>query len=285
MSKSTLIPCLSVLLALAAPVRASGPSEEELRKQQIEYAKKLFAEGTQAMMDGEYKTALEKFQVAYRYAPDKHVFNFNIGMAALLAGDCNYAKASFEYFLTTVKKHPERKTAKQKLAEIAASGCAEEAAPEPEEEEEEDAFEAAPRGSLKDRELEADERRRRQTVYDALEELRTSAALYRRLVKKHGRKRPFPAVARYKERKQEKLVELLKELGWDVPAPEVVTVELPDDIRAACDEAVEREQEAAKEYEKIAEEFDDLDIYRMFTRLERRASGRHTRVFQRCPGA
>jgi tetratricopeptide (TPR) repeat protein len=117
---ATLLAC--VAMALPSPVLAHAPTE--LEQQQIAYAKQLYGEGVTALEAANYPLAVQKFEEAYRYAPNLHVFNFNIGTAAHSAGDCAKAKLAFQRFLDLVPAHAERKTAQEKLLEIERSGCA-----------------------------------------------------------------------------------------------------------------------------------------------------------------
>lgn len=97
----------------------------------MEVAKGLFAEGDAAMNASDFATALQKFEEAYNtYAPQIHVFNFNIGQAAYNLGDCAKAKTAFQRFLDLVPQHDARGEAQEKLLEIERTGCAA-AVPEP----------------------------------------------------------------------------------------------------------------------------------------------------------
>lgn len=123
---------LSVLLttALALPAQvafAAQPADPSTMtdEQKMEQAKALFGEGNAALEAGDYATATQKFEDAYlKYAPNLHVFNFNIGNAAFEAGDCIKAKQAFQRFLDLVPEHGERGTAQEKLMEIEQSQCA-----------------------------------------------------------------------------------------------------------------------------------------------------------------
>ncbi len=125
---------LSLALALSssmalAPVPAlaftaqdpSTMSDED----KMDMAKQLYSEGDAAFNDGDSATALAKFEEAYNtYAPNLHVFNINIGLAAYDLGDCVKAKTAFQRFLDLVAERPERAQAQEKLLEIERSGCA-----------------------------------------------------------------------------------------------------------------------------------------------------------------
>jgi tetratricopeptide (TPR) repeat protein len=289
MPRTKLILVLSAILSLPSAQAAAAPSKKELREQQIAYAKELYVAGVKAMDDEDYAKALQYFDEAYRYAPDKHVFSFNVGMAAHLGGDCVRAKASFEYFLKMVKKHPQRKTAAKKLKEINASGCAERPAPAPvpsedDAEPDEDRIESVPTGSSKDREKARKEAARWKVFFEALDEVRESARHYKTAVKQHKKKRPFSGVARHKERYEKKLVKALK--GWGKQPPErplmIADPKVGKTYKAACKKAAAREKKAAKKFQKAMEVIDELDLYRLLTKLEKAASGRNQKVFERC---
>lgn len=99
---------------------ASEMSDEE----KIERAKTLFGEGDAAFQGGNFGVALAKFEEAYNvYAPDIHVFNINIGLAAYELKDCGKAKVAFQRFLDLVPDHPARGEAQQKLLELERTGC------------------------------------------------------------------------------------------------------------------------------------------------------------------
>ncbi|RMG93293.1 MAG: outer membrane protein assembly factor BamD [Deltaproteobacteria bacterium] len=125
----------SFLVACAmggAPVvaRAQPPAEDPTagmtEEQKLERAKQLFAEANAALEAEDFATAVQKFEEAYLvYAPNLHVFNFNIGSAAFYAGDCIKAKQALQRFLDLVPDHPERATAQEMLLEIERTKCAE----------------------------------------------------------------------------------------------------------------------------------------------------------------
>ena len=106
----------------------AGMSEE----QKLERAKQLYGEADGNFQQGNFADALAKFEEAYNvYAPNFHVFNFNIGLSAYELGDCVKAKTAFQRFLDLVADHPSRGEAQQKLIEIERSGCANQVAPTP----------------------------------------------------------------------------------------------------------------------------------------------------------
>lgn len=127
---------LALSLSLAfAPVPVFAATQDPATMSdadKLKRAKALYAEGDTAFKAGDAATALAKFEEAYNvYAPDLHVFNINIGLAAHELGDCVKAKTAFQRFLDLVSDHPARKQAQEKLLEIERSGCANVVAPQP----------------------------------------------------------------------------------------------------------------------------------------------------------
>ena len=127
-------------VALAAPLPGHGtgvqpagdPTAGMTDEQKLEKAKQLYGEADAAFQSGNFTEALTKFEEAYNvYAPNFHVFNFNIGVSAYELGDCVKAKTAFNRFLDLVADHPSRGDAQEKLIEIERSGCANAAAPTP----------------------------------------------------------------------------------------------------------------------------------------------------------
>ncbi len=117
---------LAVPSAAFAAQPAGSPDPAAMSDQEkMDRAKALYGEADAAFNAGDYATALAKFEEAYNYyAPQLHLFNFNIGAAAYELGDCVKAKTAFQRFLDLVPDNPERGTAQEKLIEIERSGCA-----------------------------------------------------------------------------------------------------------------------------------------------------------------
>ncbi len=97
----------------------------------MEYAKQQFAEAEALLAEGKFAEAVQKYEMAYRYAPEFHALNYNIGVAAQQAGDCVKAKLAFQRFLDLVPEHEMRKDAQEQLLEIERSGCAATPPPQP----------------------------------------------------------------------------------------------------------------------------------------------------------
>ncbi len=121
---------LAASLAIG-PSAARAGVQDPLKQQQIEYAKQQFAEAEELLAEGKYAEAVQKYETAYRYAPEFHALNYNIGVAAKQAGDCMKAKLAFQRFLDLVPEHEMRADAEEQLREIEASGCAATPPPEP----------------------------------------------------------------------------------------------------------------------------------------------------------
>jgi tetratricopeptide (TPR) repeat protein len=130
-SCALLLPSVALAHPLAAtPARARmQPAADPAAmtdEQKLERAKQLFGEGQALIEAGDAVGALAKFEEAYfKFAPQFHVMNFNIGSAAYTARDCVKAEEAFQRFLDLVPEHPERGTTQEKLVEIRGSGCAE----------------------------------------------------------------------------------------------------------------------------------------------------------------
>ncbi len=115
---------IALALSLVPPAFAIQDPASMSADQKKAKAKSLFQEGNAAMEAGDYNTALSKYEQAYgTYAPNLHIFNFNIGSAAKAGGDCVKAKQAFQRFLDLVPEHQERKTAQEAIAEMERSGC------------------------------------------------------------------------------------------------------------------------------------------------------------------
>jgi tetratricopeptide (TPR) repeat protein len=118
---------LSGALALPAPVLAhvASPADDMSEADRMERAKELFGGGQASFDEGDFNSALAKWEEAYNvYAPALHLFNFNIGQAAFELGDCVKAKTAYQRFLDLVPDHPSRGDAQARLLEIERSGCA-----------------------------------------------------------------------------------------------------------------------------------------------------------------
>ncbi len=103
-------------------------------EEKLKWAKKLFGEATAAHDSEDFYNSVVKFEQAYRFAPDKHIFAYNIGQDAWELRDCARVKQYLELFLIKeTAKEDLRKKAQELLAK--ADGNSEcvtgNAAPEP----------------------------------------------------------------------------------------------------------------------------------------------------------
>ncbi len=117
-------------LGFAAVALAVVSPHEMTDEEKLQRAKALYLEGQRAFERGEPEFALVAWEEAYNeYVPMMHVFSFNIGQAALEAGDCVKARVAFQRFLDLVAEHPARAEAAEHLLIIERSGCAGSTAP------------------------------------------------------------------------------------------------------------------------------------------------------------
>lgn len=125
--RSALAVVLSTSLAIptSALAHAASPADEMSDEDRMERAKALFGSGQESFDGGDFSAALSQWEEAYNvYAPQLHLFNFNIAQAAFELGDCVKAKTAYQRFLDLVPDHPSRGDAQQRLLEIERSGCA-----------------------------------------------------------------------------------------------------------------------------------------------------------------
>lgn len=85
-------------------------------EEKLEWAKKLYLKA-KAYHDAEdYYNSVIKYEEAYRYAPDKHIFAYNLGIDAWELRDCARVKQYLQLFMIKDDSHPDlRKTAKDIL--------------------------------------------------------------------------------------------------------------------------------------------------------------------------
>lgn len=84
--------------AAAQPEQPPDPSTVTA-EERINWAKKLFKEATEAHDREDFYNSVIKFEQAYSFAPDKHIFAFNIGQDAWELRDCARVKQYLELFL------------------------------------------------------------------------------------------------------------------------------------------------------------------------------------------
>jgi hypothetical protein len=103
----------------------TSPADDMSEDDRMAQAKSLFGAGQESFDSGDFNGALAQWEEAYNvYAPQLHLFNFNIAQAAFELGDCVKAKTAYQRFLDLVPEHPSRGDAQARLLEIERSGCA-----------------------------------------------------------------------------------------------------------------------------------------------------------------
>ena len=86
-------------------------------EEKLNWAKKLFKEATAAHEAEDFYNSVIKFEQAYTFAPDKHIFAYNIGQDAWELKDCARVKQYLELFLIKeTAKEDLRKKAQELLA-------------------------------------------------------------------------------------------------------------------------------------------------------------------------
>ena len=99
----------------AAPEEPPDPSTLS-PDERLNWAKRLFGEAKTAHDQGDFYNSVIRFEQAYAFAPDKHIFAFNIGQDAWELKDCARVKQYLELFLVKEQDNAElRKTAQELL--------------------------------------------------------------------------------------------------------------------------------------------------------------------------
>jgi tetratricopeptide (TPR) repeat protein len=254
-------------LALVLLPAAAGAAPSQLDR-----AKQVYAEGKALLDKKNYIDAMSKFEEAYRLAPDKHLFNYNIATAAELAGDCNKALNHYKMFLDLVPDHPQRADAKKSIGALTKS-CA----PPP------SAAEVAEERGV--RESERKDAVRRRVLGDALHATQQSVLRYQAVIAKHGKQAPFSGILRQKKRAAKKIAKLFGPLEIDPVDDYTGEVGAAGTVEQSCRQAETQEERNIAVYEKAYETFDDdFDTQKLMDKLSLRAETRHLRAFRdTCP--
>jgi rubrerythrin len=271
-----------VLLAVAGtsgPAAAAAPSEKE-RKAQVDYAKKLYGEGVAAMEAKDFTTALARFKDAYRYAPDLHLFTYNIAAAAEAAGDCSTARTYYTMFLDLVPEHPERQTVRATVERMVKEcpyepqATAEIVSPE--------SVDNKKRAA--DREDEEAER----ALREAFEAVEKAVELYSAVASRNGGAQPFKRVAAAKKRHHKRMLKLFASHDLK-PAPEDEDEAekgafVPETVKEACNVAASHEKKSARLFEEVTNVIDTREMWRVMNRYRRASDGRFRNAFENaCP--
>ena len=253
---------------LALGSAAWGPKNKnkkpQVTEEQLEYSKKMFAEGEAAMAAEQYADALAKFQEGYRYAPHLHVFTYNIASAADAAGDCQTAATYFRLFVDLVPKHPKRKSSKARLAQLdqECTDAPELASTTPGSDE--------PPPDRSEREKARAKKEAIAAMNAAYSELRSAQQLHE-AAKKRFPDAPFAGPARRKRRHAKKVLKLAQKLGVPMELNDFDTLEVGGNAKSACKIAERQEKKVVNAIDAAMEHYDSTKAYRTFNRARRSA--------------
>lgn len=261
-------------VALGALLLIVGPAGEgaKVTKEQLEYSKKLFAEGDAAMKKGDYQTAYTKFAEGYRYAPHLHAFTYNIAAAAEALGDCKIAKQYYQMFYDLVPAHPERKKVKKKLDDYKTT-CIEDA----------ESTEVVSTESSAKRKQDREQAEQDRSLNEALFQLRVAAAAYADGKTRFPKSKSFRAPTRRKKRAVKRMAKLLASYSVEEEKRDVPQPELPSELESACRVAKVQENRTLRALELAMEKFDTDDAYRVMSRIVR-SGERDLEKFKECSG-
>lgn len=88
-------------------------------EERLNWAKKLFQEAKEAHDREDYFNSVIKFEQAYSFAPDKHIFAFNIGQDAWELRDCARVKQYLELFLVKEQNNADLRKKAQEILQKA----------------------------------------------------------------------------------------------------------------------------------------------------------------------
>lgn len=268
-------------LVLVLTATGFGPAKPgEPTKEQLEYSKKLYGEGAAAMEAEDYALALTKFKEGYRYAPNLHMFTFNIASAADAMDDCRTAQTYFQMFVDLVPKHPQRKAAKKRLA-VLTEKCRFDPETEalnqvPAEGDGED-----PTSGSSSRKSRA-EREALRAMNGALEQLRNAQRTYETAKQRYPDVKAFARAARRKKKHLKRLRKVAVELGVKLEDPGAPEIDVADTSKRACREAESQEKRIASQIEKVLEHYDTPKAYRVGNQILSAAERRDRLAFDAC---
>jgi tetratricopeptide (TPR) repeat protein len=263
---------VSMLAGLGSTTYAefAGPADD-LEQQQVEYAKQLYEQGVAAMSAKDYDEALRLFGEAYRYAPQLHLFNYNIGNAAELAGNCQRARSAFQMFLDLVPDHPERGAVQVKLDALVRD-C-----PYDVESQETVSIESRDQRDSSRAEEAAD-----RALQNALDELRKSISLYQKILAQHPSATVVKRILAKKRRHEKRMVKLFSNLDVELPTAREYEGKIPDGLAGACAKAAAQEKKNAAAFEETLELFDSRELWRVMNRFIRHSERRDRPRFEGC---
>lgn len=252
---------MCVLGSLTSSTAQAMQDESPVTEEQLNYSKKLFAEGDAAMKKKNYELALSKFQEAYRYAPHLHLFTFNIASAAEALGKCVQAQLFYRAFLERVPEHPLRKQVKKKVDKLT-----KECPYDPESSTMLSPEEQAKRKA--ERETEAAER----AMTDALTDLREAKAFYETAAEKHPGERTFKRGARRKKCQIKKMLKLMAIHNVEDPGSSDEAVAVDSESYKACRKAESKESRILGRLETIPQLWNTVEAEKHTARLSRQVS-------------
>jgi hypothetical protein len=243
----------------SAAVGPGGPGAK-VTKEQLEYSKKMFAEGDEAMKKGDYQTAYTKFADGYRYAPHLHAFTYNIAAAAEALGDCKLAKRYYQMFVDLVPEHPERGKVKKKLAEYQKT-CIED----------EESTDVVTTKAVAARKADREEAEAKRSLNEVLFQLRVAGAAYADGKTRFPKSKAFRGPARRKKWHAKRMAKLLDNHGVEQEERDVPAPQLPAELEAACRIAKVQENRTIRALELALEKWDTDEAYRILNRFIRKA--------------
>lgn len=266
-----------VLLTIATGFGPSGATPEPT-KEQLEYSKKLYGEGEAAMAAEDYALALQKFKEGYRYAPNLHMFTFNIASAADAMDDCRTAQTYYQMFVDRVPKHGKRKTAKKRLATLT-----EQCRFDPETE----ALNTTPAegetpSSGASQRMSRTQREALRAMNGALTELHKAQRTYETAKQRYPKVKAFARAARRKKKHLKRLRKVAIELGVELEDPGPPEIDVADTAKRACREAKSQEKRIASEIDEVLEHYDTPKAYRVGNQILNAAERRDRMAFDAC---
>lgn len=244
---------LSMLALGSLPVDVANADQKgkSLEQRQKAYSKQLYEEGVAAMDAKQFDAALTKFQEAYRYAPELHLFTYNIASAADAAGQCQMAMSYYQMFLDLVPEHPSRDEVRGRLEELSSSCTVSH-----------EAVELPPTTPQR-----RDEPPDSVALHEALAEMERSIELYKGVLASNPEAKAFQKVLKRKKRHHERLLELFDSHGIERHEIEVSTAVVPDNLGDACERAAGQEGRNVVVYDKVLEQFDSREMSRVIRRF------------------
>ncbi|MEZ4428292.1 MAG: hypothetical protein R3A51_11455 [Nannocystaceae bacterium] len=97
----------SVALANFEPEEDLPPPDTLSDDEKLEWAKKLYKQAKEYHDNQDFYNSVIKYEQAYSYAPDKHIFAYNLGIDAWELKDCARVKQYLQLFVIKDEDNPE----------------------------------------------------------------------------------------------------------------------------------------------------------------------------------